>query len=517
MINKRVITTIVTLAYSSLFFCMPANYPENVRKALNDAGENAEELRKVLIHYKNKDSRMFQAACFLIGNMGIHCGQTYHWENSNHQLVPFNEFDFTSYEKAVNHFNTLSSKQTLHPVKTYTCDLQKITAEYLIHNIDDAFALWKTKWANKLSFELFCEFLLPYRIMDEPLCDWRNEYRKAFAPYWEKCHNTTVRQTCTSLCKDLKLWFADIYEYEVQKEPQHVLSAKQILFRRQGYCEDMANWGVYMLRSKGIASCVDFTPYWATSTNGHFWQCAFDETGKTIPFFMGDDTPAEFFMRREPSKVFRITYSSREETPANHLTEEEIPEGVLRNSNLLDVTGEYWKVDNISLILSPQYRAFRAAYLCVLNGGKWQPVWWSYNKNGHVDFQQMTCGVVYLPICHRNGKNIPSAPPQLLRIDGSIQELQPDVKNKRLIKIEEQKEYLKFRPGKKYTLYYWDTNHGKWQTIKTLIPQRNENGTFKPLTFDNVPSNALLRLIPEYSQQKERPFTIDGNGKREWW
>jgi len=29
--------------------------------------------------------------------------------------------------------------------------------------------------------------------------------------------------------------------------------------------------------------------------------------------------------------------------------------------------------------------------------------------------------------------------------------------------------------------------------------------------------NALLRLIPEYSEQKERPFIILADGTRYWW
>lgn len=512
--------TIKILLSASLTFATPSvanDYPTNVNEALHKAGINASELEKVLKHYKITNTKKFQAACFLISNMPIHCGQSYYWENTSHQHISFNEFDYSTYEQAVTEFNTLSKQQKLSPVKTYTWDLQTIKADYLIHNIDDAFSLWENKWSARLPFTLFCEYLLPYRIMDEPLSNWRNEYRKEFASQWDKCHNKTVRQVCTSLCEDLKLWFSDIFEHEVQKEPQHVLSARQILFRRQGYCEDMANWGVYMLRSKGIASCVDFTPFWGTSTNGHFWQCAFDETGKTIPFFMGDDTPAEFFMRREPSKVFRVTYSIQHETPASILEEESIPEGVLRSPNLIDVTGEYWRVGNIQVTLPHKFNSYQATYLCVLNGGKWQPVWWSYNRNGLTNFQQMSCGVVYLPICYSQGKKIPAAPPQLLRMDGSVQELAPNMMHTRKVTIKEQKGYLQFRSGKKYTLYYWNIQHGRWQAIKTLIPTQNDDGSFTPLVFDNVPDNALMRLIPEYSEQKERPFTINNQGLREWW
>lgn len=56
-------------------------------------------------------------------------------------------------------------------------DAQVITAEYLIDNIDLAFEVWrKYPWNRNLPFDDFCELILPYRIADEPLSDWRKLY-----------------------------------------------------------------------------------------------------------------------------------------------------------------------------------------------------------------------------------------------------------------------------------------------------------------------------------------------------
>ncbi|MFV0471827.1 MAG: transglutaminase domain-containing protein, partial [Paludibacteraceae bacterium] len=124
-------------------------------------------------------------------------------------------------------------------------------------------------------------------------------------------------------------------------------------------------------------------------------------------------------------------------------------------------------------------------------------------------FDKCTCGVVYLPFYYSEGKIIPFSYPHLLRADNSVEKLQPDYKNKRTVIIEEQENYLKFRTNKKYTLLYWDK---KWNRVNTLIA-----GTEKKLIFNNVPANALLLLLPEYSQGKERPFIINNDGVREWW
>ncbi len=59
-------------------------------------------------------------------------------------------------------------------------DIQVIKADYLIKNIDSAFATWKTSpWSAHLNFDHFCEFILPYKVQDPFLPDdWREYCRK---------------------------------------------------------------------------------------------------------------------------------------------------------------------------------------------------------------------------------------------------------------------------------------------------------------------------------------------------
>lgn len=64
-------------------------------------------------------------------------------------------------------------------------DIHVITADYLIRNIDQAFVVWKKRpWNKDLSFDDFCELILPYRIGDETLEDWRSVYSEEFSFYW---------------------------------------------------------------------------------------------------------------------------------------------------------------------------------------------------------------------------------------------------------------------------------------------------------------------------------------------
>jgi hypothetical protein len=49
------------------------------------------------------------------------------------------------------------------------------------------------------------------------------------------------------------------------------------------------------------------------------------------------------------------------------------------------------------------------------------------------------------------------------------------------------------------------------------VGERTAVDGVQSLVFENVPKNALLLLIPEYSQGKERPFIITDNQERIWF
>lgn len=68
------------------------------------------------------------------------------------------------------------NRQELEKVlKHYQDSPEKLAAaHFLIQNIDLAFKVWKERpWNKNLCFEDFCELILPCRIANEKLSDWR--------------------------------------------------------------------------------------------------------------------------------------------------------------------------------------------------------------------------------------------------------------------------------------------------------------------------------------------------------
>ena len=150
-----------------------SSYPDNVTQALEKSGKNRGELEKVLAYCASpNDSLKLQAAYFLIGNMEGHSYVTYFLKDTLGNAVDFSALNYPNYDSLTTDFKQLEAKHgTLDFDRKETLeDLDVITADFLIKQIDYAFKAWRERpWAKKLTFDQFCEYVLPYRGSNEPL------------------------------------------------------------------------------------------------------------------------------------------------------------------------------------------------------------------------------------------------------------------------------------------------------------------------------------------------------------
>src|SRR5574344_2446428 len=156
----RKIATILLLFFTLLFTSCDTNR-SYLRYALRMAGDNRAQLEAVLEHYK-EDPKKYAAACYLIENMPAHysyrgddilryyetalpilkSGRSPEWQRDT--LLEISNRDFPSLSSNV------------------VPDVEIITSDFLIQNIDHAFKQWKERpWASDLTFEEFLEWLLP--------------------------------------------------------------------------------------------------------------------------------------------------------------------------------------------------------------------------------------------------------------------------------------------------------------------------------------------------------------------
>lgn len=171
--------TIFALAILLLSSVAVVSCDRRLDDALDMAGENRGELEKVLRHFKNNpDTLRYSAAVFLIENMPYHYTQdgkgTYSVDSA---YLAMAEYPIEQREKV---FKELT-KDADTSKDSMSIDIKAIKADYLIKVIDDACDLWhEVNWSNEYSTQLFFDYVLPYRLLNEPLSDWKSTVKQFF-------------------------------------------------------------------------------------------------------------------------------------------------------------------------------------------------------------------------------------------------------------------------------------------------------------------------------------------------
>jgi hypothetical protein len=136
-------------------------------------------------------------------------------------------------------------------------DSKVITADYLIRNIEQSFKVWhKQAWGKQITFDDFCEQILPYRIKNEPLDDWRETYYNTFQPILDSLLNDkndpieAIQVLWDTL--NTKKWV-----YWDQKPGQYpFLAALNLLDNPMGDCFELAQFATYVMRALGDVSKI---------------------------------------------------------------------------------------------------------------------------------------------------------------------------------------------------------------------------------------------------------------------
>ncbi|MEP5111240.1 MAG: hypothetical protein ABJQ69_21865, partial [Ekhidna sp.] len=137
------------------------------------AGTNKNELLRVL-DYFNDDSLKYAAAMFLIENMDSH--YSYYGPDLDKYDSYYEKLSNVWREKLTLSERNQIAKDLADSMGIFEIDLalkpdcQIITADFLIENIEFAFLSWENfSWSKKIDFNLFCETILPYKVLNEPI------------------------------------------------------------------------------------------------------------------------------------------------------------------------------------------------------------------------------------------------------------------------------------------------------------------------------------------------------------
>ena len=407
------------VVFLSLFSCMGT--VDRLEWALTLAGENRTELEKVLQYYKD-DSLKYKAACFLIENMPYHYG----YEDARLDSVkailataPLGDGYIPDSERK-RKWKSFNYKSL--PILQ---DVQRMTAALLIENIDVAFETWnRVSWAKYYSFDDFCEWILPYRVGDEPLESWRKAYYDHYHPILDSLYQgENILEAADALNKFLK--------YETPFSPNSDfdlphLGAKYLLKYRLGTCKETTDHTVYIFRSLGFPVGIDEYLYSPSNQNSHVWNILKNTDGKPLSFWYMDSRDLAVGMTdgRKKGKVYRMQYGIQEEKYQGVYKDNSTP-SVVRNPLLKDVTEEYFGSNEYPVRIDGKVKRKFGA-LGIFTPFGYVPVDVALRDGDQAIVRNIEPGVIYQPLCNEKGLFQPCGYPFMIK-DDTVRTFVPDM------------------------------------------------------------------------------------------
>ena len=395
--------------------------------ALELACDNRGELERVLDHYAG-DSLRLEAARFLIANMPGHYSYAdLDLTNSYYDTIDVWLDRMVSYnvyqkEYVINSLHRDMKFADL-PVRP---DVEVIKADFLIDNIDRAFEQWEVSpWCSHLSFDEFCEYILPYKSHElEELDTWRADYACLFADSLEalRCC-TNYANSSFAAAETFNRCLMDSFGMQSigVSRPYLPYRHSTMLGINYGSCNDYCRAGMPLMRSAGIPVAKDAVPVWGHHNQGHEGLVVLAQNGRTLHFVPFMETAAKHLhINERKPKVYRSTYAINRDLQRLNDSGEWVP-ALLRNLFQKDVTDEYGRTFGHSLSGIDNDR-HKYVYLAVSSYDNWVAVDYArVDGDGRATFDRLGGGCVYLQVAYDlHGNATALDAPFLLDWDGCV-------------------------------------------------------------------------------------------------
>lgn len=380
-----------------------------VEDTLVFAGDNRRELEHVLNYYKDRgDTLKWKAARFLIANMRDKFSYDIPEQETIRQAMALLKTKHVI-EKRWKNFPYVNFP------KVY--DAQVITADYLIENIELAFESWRRyEWGKYYSFDDFCEYLLPYRIGDEPLERWRVEYRDYFVPLLDSLYKGSDVIEAASVVQDYAERAGYMFSGDFNVPHHGALSLRRCWV---GTCREYCDYIMYVFRTLGIPVTRDRYKYSPEIRHSHEWNAVEDTTGRFIPIeFHESGVKRDWENKRRKGKVYR-SYFAKQVHPAFD-----------GDYYLRDVTAEYFGKNVVRIPIEKNEDGFIAVFAFE----SWVPVGRYEADGGYARIENIEPGTILMPMLQGERGLVENGYPFMLE-EGGAKIFKPDYAKKEKVKL----------------------------------------------------------------------------------
>lgn len=435
------------------------NYRQRAYEVLSESVSNRETFESLIEGLENDPAKL-EAFYFLVANMPgkytyttsadsaywkalERIGGLYHKYEPEQRPYMIRDVLDSVYFSAGGH-------SVIHP------DLDYITAEFLLANIDSAFNQWsRVPWANDYSQKDFYNWVLPYRTISAPIENWREKALSLDKP--EGYYSTDgVYQRAVTLILDLDYGFSTAARYPFP------LTFGQMLLTREGACGELSDYITQLFRAHGIPASSELVPNWANRSSSHAWNAVILPNGEFEP--IGIDSAGILELNNKVPKIYRRRFSIDPNDVLYRYRDGESIPPFFSQYDLMDVTARYnLPVSNIT-VKNLKKEDTKIVWLSVFNNIRWVPVAYAQNKKGSAVFQDVARegiirkgekfgraskigretdvrydgigkGIVYMPTYYIDGENIPAGPPFILQPVGTKRELNPHTNQRQTVRM----------------------------------------------------------------------------------
>ncbi len=324
----------------------------SVEEALQLAGPNRNQLEAVLRHFKDEPQKA-EAARFLISNMPYVYSYSADREAFNRYYDCYKTYSKLG-SRGLPKVDSIRNSGRLPSFDSASqkLDITNVDSTFLINWIEDTYRLKETlPWVKNIPEDKFVRYVLPYRVKDEELSQWRDSVADYCRPVLDSLINIGCESPLEAANALLNFWSGKGYKMSNLMPPGCSLGFRNIT-NRAGSCKEFAHGAVYLMRAAGIPAGVDIVTAQGERNSTHMWSFIIDENGATRYANLGDTVwnPASEFDIKTP-KIYRKEF------------------GVYNNHSILpncrDVTDEYkpgkcfdLKFDSFKTENAPAYLLF---------------------------------------------------------------------------------------------------------------------------------------------------------------
>lgn len=406
--------------------CTPQD--DRLEYALKQAGDNRTELEKVLNRYRDSDKEKYRAACYLIRNMPFYSsyeGKELEKYLRYYQAYYANKNIMAAVADSIKRADGEFSMSLLTKRK----DIETVDSAFLTTHIDWAFKVRREQpWGRNVTFDDFCEYILPYRMLDEPLSLWRKELYEQYNPLLDSLRATSsaddplqAAQVVLTHMRKQKYMFTSSFPVGPHVGPD-------ILRWRVGICRDFVDGLTYVCRALGIPCGSDRIMVWSDTNNGHSWCFTLDKEGRNYAMNFPYDKywkPCKEYSPYRKGKVYRTLFQLDEESMKRKQQIQNL-HPTFRSPFFRDVTTIYLN-NTVQTMEIPENRLLRqpekgeTVYLCLPDKQTWVPIDYTLYQGKNISFQPVEGNFISLAAVWDQGILTPISQP--FHIDSTLSEM----------------------------------------------------------------------------------------------